>query len=54
MKLFTLWFMTVYPVSFYVFAYCWTCAAIVITLHSILHLFFVLKKWLKQFVCKKK
>ncbi len=54
MKLFVFWLMYRYPINFYIISYCWTFAAVVITIRSTLHLFFTLKECLKQFVCKRK
>ena len=53
MKLFTLWLMALHPVVFYFFAYCWTFAALVITVSIPSKMFSELKEWLKSLVRKK-
>lgn len=53
MEFFTLWFMILYPATFHFFAYCWTFAAIAITVSELAHLFSALKKRLKPFIRKK-
>lgn len=50
MEFFTLWFMILYPATFHFFAYCWTFAAIAITVSELAHLFSALKKRLKPFI----
>lgn len=53
MEFFTLWFMALHPVVFYFFAYCWTFAALVITVSILSKMFSELKEWLKSLVRKK-
>jgi len=45
--------MALHPVVFYFFAYCWTFAALVITVSILCKTFSDLKEWLKSLVSKK-